>query len=208
MRACLDHVIQDFASRFGEVRQGRCVVLALGKLGSREMTAASDLDLILIYDFDAAHPESDAPQPLHATRYYTRLSQRLISALTVATRRGRLYDVDMRLRPSGRQGPLAIAVREFCRISGQRGGDLGAYGLDARPRDRRRRFAAAEVEAVASRGPCGAASLPSLRSDVAAMRALIAKEKGEDDPFDLKYAAGGLIDIDFLGTISLPAPRA
>ena len=198
VRACLDHVLKDFESRFGQVRDGRCVVLALGKLGSREMTAASDLDLILIYDFDAAHPEFDAPQPLHATRYYTRLSQRLISALTVATRRGRLYEVDMRLRPSGRQGPLAVQFESFAEYQAKEAETWEHLALT------RARVIAGdaslrlEVEAV--RAAVLAAPHPaSLRSDVAAMRKLIAKEKGEDDPFDLKYTAGGLIDIDFLG---------
>jgi glutamate-ammonia-ligase adenylyltransferase len=85
----------------------------MGKLGSREMTATSDLDLILLYDFDDARPDSDGKRPLHATQYYTRLTQRLISALTVSTRRGDLYEVDMRLRPSGRQGPVATKLGSF-----------------------------------------------------------------------------------------------
>jgi glutamate-ammonia-ligase adenylyltransferase len=198
VRACLQHVVQDFESRFGRVRKGRCVVLALGKLGSREMTAASDLDLILIYDFDAAHPESDAPQPLHATRYYTRLAQRLISALTVATRRGLLYEVDMRLRPSGRQGPLAVQFESFAEYQSKEAETWEHLALT------RARVIAGDVslrvEVEAARGAVLAAPRPpSLRSDVAAMRKLIAKAKGEDDLFDLKYTVGGLIDIDFLG---------
>ncbi len=100
VRAMFEHTTSDFEARFGKVSGGRCVILGMGKLGSHEMTAASDLDMIVIYDFDAAHPDSDGATPSHATNYYTRLSQRLISGLTVATRRGRLYDVDMRLRPS------------------------------------------------------------------------------------------------------------
>lgn len=198
VRACLDHVVKDFEARFGRVRQGRCVVLALGKLGSREMTAASDLDLILIYDFDAAHPEPDAPQPLHATRFYTRLAQRLISALTVATRRGLLYEVDMRLRPSGRQGPLAVQFESFAEYQSKEAETWEHLALT------RARVIAGDaslrVEVEAARAAVLAAPRPpSLRSDVAAMRKLIAKEKGEDDLFDLKYTAGGLIDIDFLG---------
>ena len=85
----------------------------MGKLGSREMTATSDLDLVIVYDFDDATAESEGRRPLHAVQYYTRLTQRLISALTVATRRGPLYEVDMRLRPSGRKGPLAVQLSSF-----------------------------------------------------------------------------------------------
>ncbi len=113
VEACLPQVERDFAGEHGRVPDGRSIVLALGKLGSREMTAASDLDLMLIYDFDSSRPDSDGSRPLHAVQYYTRLAQRLISALTVATRRGRLYEVDMRLRPSGRQGPLATQFTSF-----------------------------------------------------------------------------------------------
>ncbi len=197
VRACLDHVMQDFEARFGRVPQGRCVVLALGKLGSREMTAASDLDFILIYDFDAAHPESDSSWPLHATRYCTRLAQRLISALTVATRRGLLYDVDMRLRPSGRQGPLATQFESFAEYQAKEAETWEHMALT------RARVIAGDpslgAEVEAARAAVLAAPRPaSLRSDVAAVRRLIAQEKGEDDPFDLKYAAGGLLDIDFL----------
>ena len=74
--------------RSTNVRGGRSTVLALGKLGSSEMSAASDLDLILVYDFDEAHPHSVGPRPLHAVQYYARLTQRLVSALTVPTKRG------------------------------------------------------------------------------------------------------------------------
>ena len=88
-------------------------VVAMGKLGSREMTAASDLDLILIYDFPADAGESDGARPLGAGVYYSRLTQRLLAALTAPTRAGRLYEVDMRLRPSGRKGPLATQFSAF-----------------------------------------------------------------------------------------------
>ena len=94
----------------GQVPGGDAVVLAMGKLGGREMTANSDLDLIVVYDFDPAHPESDGERPLHATHYFARFTQRLINALTTRTNYGRLYDVDMRLRPSGRSGPVATSI--------------------------------------------------------------------------------------------------
>ncbi len=111
--AALSHVLAIFAEKYGPVRGGRCVILGLGKLGSREMTAASDLDLILLYDFDPDHPLADGPQALHAVRYFTMLTQRLISSLTVTTRRGLLYEVDLRLRPSGRKGPVATQFSSF-----------------------------------------------------------------------------------------------
>src|SRR5262249_53901157 len=97
----------------GAVPGGDAVVLAMGKLGGREMTANSDLDLIVVYDFDPAHPESDGARPLHATPWFARFTQRLVSALTTQTNYGRLYEVDMRLRPSGRAGPVATSLAAF-----------------------------------------------------------------------------------------------
>ena len=195
--AALDHMIECFIAKYGRVPGGRCVILGLGKIGSREMIATSDLDLILIYDFDPEHPTADGPQALHAVRYFTGLTQRLISCLTVATRRGRLYEVDMRLRPSGRKGPVATQFASFF-----------AYQADAAQTwehmalTRARVIAGdpslwADVEAarmqILSRPP-----VSTLRRDVAEMRYLIAEAKSERGPLDLKYAAGGLVDIDFL----------
>ena len=77
------------------------------------MTATSDLDLIVIYDFDPERPESSGPRPLYGSQYFSRLTQRLISALTTQTNHGALYQVDMRLRPSGRSGPLATQIDGF-----------------------------------------------------------------------------------------------
>lgn len=197
IEACLAHVEQVFAREHGRVPQGRSAVFALGKLGSREMTATSDLDLIFIYDFGQARPESDGPRPLHAVPYYTRLAQRLISGLTVATRRGRLYDVDMRLRPSGRQGPLATQLSSFVEYQSKEAETWEHMALtrarliagDAQLGER----ATSVIRSTLTR-PRG----PTLRDHVYAMRQLIAKAKGDDDPWDLKLAAGGLIDIEFL----------
>ena len=77
------------------------------------MTATSDLDLIVVYDFDDEHPESDGARPLYGAQYFSRLTQRLISALTAQTNHGLLYHVDMRLRPSGRSGPVATKLDSF-----------------------------------------------------------------------------------------------
>ena len=113
--AMLQRVEEAFAVEHGKVRGGRIAIVALGKFGSREMTAASDLDLILIYDFPDGAGESSGPRPLAPGLYYSRLTQRLLAALTAPTKAGRLYEVDMRLRPSGRQGPLATQFSAFVR---------------------------------------------------------------------------------------------
>ncbi len=193
----LVHVEQDFAHEHGRVPGGRLTVLALGKLGSREMTAASDLDLILIYDFDPARPDSAGPRPLHAVHYYTRLAQRLVSALTVATRRGRLYDVDMRLRPSGGKGPLATQFSSFVDYQSREAETWEHMALT------RARPIAGDWQLGVQTGDAIRAVLTRQRSDVLGqdvyeMRRLISQAKGDSDPWDLKLAAGGFIDIEFL----------
>src|SRR4029077_15948243 len=88
-------------------------VIALGKLGGREMTASSDLDLVFVYDVPDDVESSDGAKPLSPTLYFARLAQRLIGALTTPTGPGTLYEGDMRLRPSGNKGPAAVSLKTF-----------------------------------------------------------------------------------------------
>ena len=97
----------------GGFRGQRLAVLGMGKLGSREMSATSDLDLIFVYDIPPGLEASDGAQPLAPIQYYTRLSAKIVTALTALTNEGALYEVDMRLRPSGRAGPLANSLEGF-----------------------------------------------------------------------------------------------
>jgi [glutamine synthetase] adenylyltransferase / [glutamine synthetase]-adenylyl-L-tyrosine phosphorylase len=196
--AMLDRVVEAFAAEHGRVRGGRVAVVGLGKLGSREMTAASDLDLILIYDFPADAGESSGRKRLGPALYYARLTQRLIAALTAPTKAGRLYDVDMRLRPSGRQGPLATQLSSF-----------KLYQL--KEAETWEHMALARARVVAGDASLGAEVAETVREtltrkreggkvarDAGGMRKLIAAEKGDKDVWDLKLVAGGLIDIEFI----------
>ncbi len=194
---CLAHLERSFARGHGAVPASRIIVLGLGKLGSREMTAASDLDLILVYDFDEERPESDGPRPLHAVQYYTKIAQRLVSALTVATRRGRLYEVDMRLRPSGRKGPMATQLDSFVEYQRKEAETWEHMALTRARVIAGDASLAAEVEG-AIRGILMQPRGDGLAGEVADMRRLIAKAKGDEDPWDLKLVAGGLIDIEFI----------
>ncbi len=105
-------VVRDFATRHGPPPGEGAVLVAFGKLGSREMTVSSDLDLIVIYD-PADAEASTGKRPLPVPTYYARLTQAVIAALTAPMAEGILYKVDMRLRPSGRQGPVATSVDAF-----------------------------------------------------------------------------------------------
>jgi glutamate-ammonia-ligase adenylyltransferase len=113
IRALDGAVKESFARLHGKVPGQETAILALGKLGGREMTATSDLDLIVVYDFDREQPDSSGARVLHGGQYFARLVQRLIGALTAHTNHGVLYRVDMRLRPSGRSGPLATQIDAF-----------------------------------------------------------------------------------------------
>ncbi|MDP7548733.1 MAG: bifunctional [glutamine synthetase] adenylyltransferase/[glutamine synthetase]-adenylyl-L-tyrosine phosphorylase, partial [Alphaproteobacteria bacterium] len=115
LASLLPRVRQAFAESEGHggIAGGALAVLAMGKMGSREMTGESDLDLIFVYDYPDHDSVSDGPRPLMAQQYFSRLCQRLINAMTVPTAEGKLYEVDMRLRPSGNAGPVATRFDGF-----------------------------------------------------------------------------------------------
>jgi glutamate-ammonia-ligase adenylyltransferase len=194
----LDHVAAAFALEYGHLPGGRVAVLALGKLGSREMTAASDLDLILIYDFDAEGAESDGPRRLGAAQYYARLTQRLLAALTAPTKAGRLYEVDLRLRPSGRKGPVATQFDGFVQYQRDEAETWEHMALTRARVIAGDAALAKEIASAIAATLCAARDRAALAKDVREMRALIAKEKGDADPWDLKLVSGGLLDIEFI----------
>lgn len=196
--ASLEAVQEAFRADHGVVPGGAIVVMGYGRLGSRQLTASSDLDLVVLYDFDAERPDSDGPRPLHASVYYNRLTQRLVSALTVPTRRGRLYEVDMRLRPDGRKGAVATQFSGFTHYQ----------AADAETWEH---MALTRARVVAGDAGLAAKVMQSVRSIIDAprdgatlarsvrdMRALVAREKGDKNPWDLKLAAGGLMDVEFV----------
>jgi glutamate-ammonia-ligase adenylyltransferase len=198
IRAVHGRVEADFADIHGRIRGQQTAILALGRLGAREMTASSDLDLIVVYDFDAERPNSDGKRPLYGGQYFARLTQRLISALTARTNYGVLYEVDMRLRPSGRSGPLATHIDSFVGYQESEAWTWEHMALTrARVVSASPAFAA-RIEAVIRDVLRRRREARLIAADVVEMRAAIAKEKGDADPWDLKYASGGLVDIEFV----------
>jgi glutamate-ammonia-ligase adenylyltransferase len=191
-------VLDQFVAQHGRIKDQQTAIVAMGKLGSREMTAASDLDLILIYDFDHDAPDSDGPRPLHGAQYFARLTQRLISAFTTRTNYGVLYEVDMRLRPSGRAGPLASRIDSFAEYQ-----ETEAWTWEHMALTRARVISATpafreKIELVIRDVLTRPRETTIIANDVAEMRQAIAEEKGEDDIWDLKHAAGGMVDIEFI----------
>ena len=195
----LHRAIEDHFTRLhGRIVGQQTAILALGKLGGREMTASSDLDLIVVYDFDAERPESDGPRRLHGAQYFSRLTQRLISGLTAQTNHGVLYRVDMRLRPSGRSGPVATQIDGFAAYQENEAWTWEHLALTrARVVSAPSQFAA-RVEGVIRAVLCRARDADAITGDVVEMRQAIAAEKGDSDRWNLKYVAGGLTDIEFI----------
>jgi glutamate-ammonia-ligase adenylyltransferase len=198
VRALHRRVEETVVENHGRIRGQQTALLALGKLGGREMTATSDLDLIIVYDFDSEHPQSDGARPLYGAQYFARLTQRLISALSSQTNYGALYPVDMRLRPSGRSGPVATSLDAFAGYQ-----ETEAWTWEHMALTRARVVSgppafAARVEGVIRTVLCRKRDPAAVAADVVEMRRAIAKEKGEDTRWDLKYAAGGLVDLEFI----------
>jgi glutamate-ammonia-ligase adenylyltransferase len=180
------------------MRAEESAVIAMGKLGGYEMPATSDLDLILVYNLDGENPESDGARPLYGAQYFARLTQRLINALTAQTNHGALYQVDMRLRPSGRAGPLATQLGGFLQYQ-----ENEAWTWEHMALTRARVISASpsfrkQIEDVIRSVLRRPRDAHLTAGDVVEMRAAIAKEKGDSVRWDLKYAAGGLVDIEFI----------
>ncbi|HVG52745.1 MAG TPA: bifunctional [glutamine synthetase] adenylyltransferase/[glutamine synthetase]-adenylyl-L-tyrosine phosphorylase [Xanthobacteraceae bacterium] len=198
IRAMQQAVEKQFVKDHGKLRRQETAVLALGKLGGREMTAGSDLDLIVMYDFDAKHPESDGKKPLAGTQYFARLTQRLINSLTVRTNFGQLYHVDMRLRPSGNSGPLATALDAFEIYQRKE-----AWTWEHMALTRARIVTAspaftARIEKMIRDVLCQPRDAAATAGDIAEMRRAVATERGDSDPWQIKDAAGGLLDVEFV----------
>ena len=183
--------------RIGGAFPGDVAVVALGKAGSREMTAGSDLDLMTLYRPSKAGAQS-AGKGWAAETFYARFTQRLMSALSAPTAEGVLYEVDLRLRPSGTQGPVAVNLKAF---EDYYEGEAETWEHLALTRARvvwstSPAFAKAAAKAIehALRKPRDAAK---TARDVKAMRALMEKERPAKGFWDLKLSRGGLVDIEF-----------
>ena len=105
-------VVDEFARKHGAPPGNGAVVMGMGSLGAGRMHSRSDLDVIVIYDADGGDT-SDGPRPLNVRTYYARLTQALVTAVTAPMAEGRIYEIDMRLRPSGNQGPVATSLKAF-----------------------------------------------------------------------------------------------
>lgn len=198
--ACvLPLVSEDVARRHGPAPGGGAAVVAMGKLGSREMTATSDLDLIMLYDADPA-AMSEGRKPLMAAAYYARLTQALIAALSAPMAEGVLYKVDMRLRPSGKQGPVATSLSAFVRYQAEKAWTWEHLALT------RARVVAGPPDLVGRVAEAIAAPLlrphdeAQVLADVRDMRRRLAEANAAAaaNPWEVKLGPGRMMDIELL----------
>jgi len=193
-----ERVLEEFRQVHGELPEARVCILAMGRLGSRELTSTSDLDLIFLYDLADEDVASDGPRPLEPSLYFIRLLQRFISAMTAPTAEGVLYSLDFRLRPSGNAGPLATSVQGFFKYQ-----ENEAWVWEAQALTRARpvygdselcKFVERECNAVINK----VKDRHNVLDDIKSMRERILAEKGSKNIWDLKNVSGGFIDIEFI----------
>ncbi len=183
-----------------DLREAGFAVIGYGKLGGLELGYGSDLDLVFLHDSTGTHQETSGPAPIDNPRFFSRLAQRLIHFLTLQTSSGRLYDVDTRLRPSGRAGLMVASLDNFRRY--QRN-DAWVWEHQALLRSRplagadaiRAAFEAERREILTAH-----VARDRLKSEIAQMRARMRNELSESGPgqFDLKQDPGGIADVEFL----------
>jgi len=170
----------------------------MGKLGGREMTASSDLDLIVVYDYDPDAIQSDGARPLPPSQYYARFTQRLITALSAPTAEGTLYEVDMRLRPSGQKGPVATQMAGFVEYQTREAWTWEHLALTRARVVSGPLWLRSKVEAAIRETLLIPRERTRVAADVRDMRGRIAAEKGTDKLWDLKQVRGGLVDLEFI----------
>ena len=201
VEALYERVVKDFRSRHGSLPGQELAVVALGKLGGREITENSDLDLLFVYADPLPGSDtqaSDGARPLAASQYFARLSQQLITALSAPTAEGTLYEVDMRLRPSGNSGPIASALAGFIAYQ-----ETQAWTWEHMALTRARVIAGPsqltrDITDAVNRVLMRARDVEKLRTDVLEMRGRIARGHPPANDWDVKYVPGGLVDVEFI----------
>jgi [glutamine synthetase] adenylyltransferase / [glutamine synthetase]-adenylyl-L-tyrosine phosphorylase len=190
-----DEVSADFARKHGPMPGRGAVVLGMGSMGAARLNAGSDLDLIVIYDAGEVET-SDGPRPLATRPYYARLTQGLVTALSAQMPEGRLYEVDMRLRPSGRAGPVATTLHSFTTYQ-----ETEAWTWEHLALTRARVMAgeatlAGEVEALRRALLVAKGQGARVKPDVADMRARLQAAKPAQGEWDAKNGPGRMMDIE------------
>jgi len=189
-------VHRELELRFGKA-PANWVILGMGKLGTQEMLPNSDLDLMVVYApiSDASASMDQSPPDVWATRF----TRRLISSLSAPTSEGELFEVDMKLRPSGRAGPIAVGLDAFANYYKK---DAWTWELQALTRSRiiatSAKPFAQQLEAAVQLILTQPLDADQLRVDISDMRQRLNAEKPTKEPWDVKLGAGGLTELEFI----------
>jgi glutamate-ammonia-ligase adenylyltransferase len=184
----------------GERRAVRVCAIGYGKLGGMELSYSSDLDLVFLHDSTGEAQDTDAPKAIDNQVFFVRLAQRIVHILTVHSAAGRLYEVDTRLRPSGKGGMLITNIRAFAEYQHKEAWTWEHQALlhardVAGSRELRTEFAAVRMDVLRNY-----VRRDTLRAEVASMRERMRRELSKAKPgeFDIKQDPGGIADIEFL----------
>jgi len=196
LRSLYPRLLAEFARQHGHMAGGDMAVIALGKFGGREMTIGSDLDLLFVYH--CTDEASDGPKPLSAVPYFARLGQRFLGAVTAPTVEGTLFEIDMRLRPSGNAGPLATSFEAFVKYHQE-----SAWTWEKMALTRARVVVGgdtlkAHLEDAIDAALTSPRDADALLRDVAHMRARMERDRPPTGPWDVKNLRGGLVDVEFI----------
>ena len=184
----------------GKTREAQFMIVAYGKLGGLELGYGSDLDLVFLHDSNGDQQHTDGARQLDNSTFFVRLTQRIIHILTMSTSSGALYEVDTRLRPSGKSGLLVSSLSAFERYQRD-----DAWTWEHQALSRGRAVAGSEsmravFESLRKRILTEYVRWETLRDDVVQMRQRMRAElgKGTEELFDIKQDAGGVTDIEFI----------
>lgn len=190
----------DMQAAHGQVPGGRFAIIGYGSLGGLELGFGSDLDLVFLYDHASGAESSDGARPLDPSRWYARLAQKVMALLGAVTAAGRLYDIDVRLRPDGGKGALVSSLASYTEYQRER-----AWTWEHQALVRARSIAGDEgllqaFEQVRAATLVRRRDPESLYADVLKMRARMRIELDRSDAarLDLKQGAGGLVDLEFV----------
>ena len=202
LAALLPPVLEAHAARYGWVRGGAMAVVALGKAGSAEMMAGSDLDLMLIYSHPPGVTESSGGtgvgRRMASSQWFIRTAHAYVAALTAPGAEGPIYAVDMRLRPSGNKGPVAVSLPAFRQYHAK-----DAWTWERMALTRARVIAGSPAIRARTEAAIAAALATSIepartRADAASMRGRLLRELPPAGPWDVKMRPGGGIEVEFI----------
>jgi glutamate-ammonia-ligase adenylyltransferase len=184
----------------GHLRPVNICAIGYGKLGGMELGYSSDLDLVFLHDSHGEHHETSGAKPIENQLFFVRLAQRIVHLLTMHSAAGRLYEVDVRLRPSGKGGLLVTNIAAFADYQREEAWTWEHQALlharaVAGSAPLRARFEALRLEVL-----CNHVRRASLLEEVREMRERMRRElsRGDARHFDIKQDPGGIADIEFL----------